>query len=100
MEYAIVTTSSGRRFIHKLPKSVKPYLLKEIQKLRLNPQKGEQLGGEFRPLRSLHLIYRGTQYRVVYYLNNKGKEVVVHYINTRENFYKKLRRLNIKSALY
>ena len=44
-------------------------------------------------LYSFHFTEGQSQYRIVYSLDHPHQLVIVHLIHTRENFYKKLKRL-------
>ena len=96
MVYAIYTTPSGHRSLQKLPQTVKKQLLKVISRLSHQPQLGEQLEGELKFLHSLHCKLGRVHYRVAYEVDESHQEIVIHYANTRENFYKKLKQLHLK----
>lgn len=96
--YTIYTTPSGKRSFDKLPQDVKEHLVGEFQTLKTNPLKGEKLKGALGFLRSLHTRFIASDYRVAYEVVEKNLEIVIHYIASRENFYKQLSRLNLKRS--
>jgi len=98
MNYGLYTTPAGQRTLKKFYPKVREYLFKELQALKTNPYLGRQLEGDMRFLRTLHTKHAGTEYRVAYEVNEKKQAVIIRYAATRENFYKELRRLPLKSA--
>jgi len=90
--YSILTTAAARRSIRKLPKTIKGHVLGKIEDLATDPLKGHQLKGQFHFLRSLHIRYKGSDYRVIYQVFKKKKEILIYLAATRENFYKQLER--------
>jgi mRNA-degrading endonuclease RelE of RelBE toxin-antitoxin system len=98
MTYQLVTVPSAHKALKKLPKPIKTELVKALTPLKENPHLGKQLDSPFTKLRAVKIILKGTHYRVAYEVNQKQKEIIIHYAATRENFYKQLRRLNLKTA--
>jgi mRNA-degrading endonuclease RelE of RelBE toxin-antitoxin system len=96
MSYTLFVSPTGHRSLKKLPKDVKQVLEPEIRHLVEDPLRGSQLQGVLRFLRSLHIISRGVHYRVAYEVNETSREILIHYVSTRENFYKELQRLDLK----
>ena len=96
MTYQLVTVPTARRALKRLPLPVRKHLIDAIAVLASDPLHGEQLGGQWRFLRSFHTVYRRTHYRVVYEVDKKNKEVVIRHADTRENFYRTLRQLKLK----
>ncbi len=86
-------TTSGKRSLKKLPRRVKEALLEATRILETNPYAGEQLSGPLNFLYSFHFKFEGVEYRVAYTLNTENKQITIHFAETRENFYEKLRRL-------
>jgi mRNA-degrading endonuclease RelE of RelBE toxin-antitoxin system len=91
--YFLVTTPHARRKIRKFNRALKSFLLKETKVLENNPWAGQRLTGQFLFLYSLHLKFRGVQYRVIYQILEKEKQVIIHLIGPRENLYDRLKRL-------
>ena len=96
MSYALFVSPSGHTSLRKLPTEVKRLLQPEMQRLADEPMLGSPLQGALRFLRSLHIMCRGVQYRVAYEVDEVDKEILIHYVSTRENFYKELARLKVK----
>jgi len=61
--------------------------------LRENPFAGEKLSGSLHFLYSLHFSSGGVQYRSVYTIKEREKQIIIHYVGSRENFYEKVKRL-------
>jgi len=95
-DHQLVTIPPARRAIKKLSKPIRKHILDTIQVLVSNPHHGKQLDGQWRFLRSCHTVYRRTHYRVVYEVDEKAKQVILRYADTRENFYKELRHMKLK----
>lgn len=96
MSYGLYTTPSGRKSLKKLSKSVRKHLLKAVTDIGNNPQQHPKLRTPWTFLRSFHTRYQNSDYRIVYEIITTKKQIVVHYADTRENFYQKLRRLRLK----
>lgn len=91
--FELIVTSSAKRIIKKLPRIVREKLVLSSEVLRVNPFVGEKLSGSLHFLYSLHFSSGGVQYRAVYTINEQEKQIIVHYVGSRENFYEKVKRL-------
>lgn len=91
--YQREVTPSGKRSLKKLPLKVREDLITATKILETNPYAGEKLSGALYFLYSFHFKSVNTEYRVAYTIDNEKKLVTIHFANTRENFYEKLRRL-------
>jgi addiction module RelE/StbE family toxin len=98
MPYDLQVLKTFDRTFRKLPPQVRDHLENEIMKLTDNPTAGEPLRGKLHQSRSLHLSYRGTQYRVIYLLDETRKVITLQLVGTHENFYKQAERLRLKAA--
>lgn len=78
VQYELFTTPAGKRALKQLPREVKSHLLKHLEPLKSNPHLGQPLEGQYRFLRSLHTQFAGTQYRVVYEIDERERAVVVY----------------------
>jgi len=58
--------------------------------LKENPLSGEVLKGRHRAYRSLHLGYKGVQYRIIYRIISSVQMIMVVLADKRENIYKRL----------
>lgn len=96
MAYQLVTVPATRRVLKKLPRNVRKHLINKVQILVENPHYGEQLEGHWRFLRALHTRYKGTDYRVVYEVDNTTKQIIIRFTASRENFYRRLREMKLK----
>ena len=76
----------------------KHHIEKVVFVLESNPQSGEPLRHELKGLRSLHIKFENTHYRVIYSIEAKPKTITLHYASSRENIYKQVRRLKLKAA--
>ncbi len=97
MRYSVTMTSPAHKMLKKLSPDIRKYIVKRAQALAQNSQLGEQLRGELRAFRSLHAVYRNTDYRVIYEINHALKEIIVRAVGSRENLYKNLRRMKLRS---
>lgn len=97
MTYILSITSAAEKIFKKLPMDIQKHILNFSKILKRDPFKGQQLKGNYRRFRSLHLTYKGTPYRVVYQVMKHEKEIVIYLATTRENFYHKLDEMRIKN---
>ena len=91
--YRVYITPSARKETRKLPKVVREAALRATTILERDPYAGERLTGSFHMLYSYHFTEGQSQYRVAYTLDHPHRLVIVHLIQSRENFYQKLKRL-------
>lgn len=96
--YSLLITPTGQRSLKKLPKSLQKILLELSLSLKDNPLAGEKLKGSLTFLRSLHTRIKNTDYRIAYEIIETKSELVIHYLASRENFYKQLERLRLKPS--
>lgn len=99
MSYTLYTTPTGQRSLRKLPAATRKQLLKKLQKLRQDPLSCPRLQGELRYLRSLHTRIQAADYRIAYEVDTKQRHILIHLAATRENFYRKLRKMIRRSAI-
>lgn len=98
MGYIITATPTGHKCIKKLSPIVRNHIKEVIEELRTNPLKGNPLKGEYVFLRSLHTVFRSTDYRIIYEVIAQGNEVRIHNVGPRENIYKRLKLQRIRRA--
>jgi mRNA-degrading endonuclease RelE of RelBE toxin-antitoxin system len=98
MSYELRTTGSFERAFKKLPPQIRETIRTQLFFLEDNPRLGEQLKGKFRFLWSLHVKLENTEYRVVYRVKDREQVVELHYVASRENFYKEVERLQLKAS--
>jgi mRNA-degrading endonuclease RelE of RelBE toxin-antitoxin system len=91
--FELTVTSSAKRIIKKLPRMVREKLILSSNALTTNPFAGEKLSGSLHFLHSLHFSSGGVQYRAVYTVDEQERQVIIHYVGSRENFYEKVKRL-------
>lgn len=91
--HQLSVTPSAKRSLKKLPSKVRKDLVDVADILKTNPYAGEKLSGSLHFLYSLHFKSSNVEYRVAYTIHHVEKNVVIHFADVRENFYKKLRRL-------
>ena len=91
--YRVYITPSARKAAKKLPQAVKDAVLEASRTLARDPYAGERLTGSLHMLYSFHFTEDQSEYRIVYSLDHPHRLIIVHLIHTRENFYRKLKRL-------
>ena len=91
--YQLVVTPSAKRSLKKLPRKIREDLIQEAKILETDPFSGEKLSGILYFLYSFHFKSNNVAYRVAYTIDRERKLIFIHFANTRENFYEKLRRL-------
>ncbi|MBI1258515.1 MAG: type II toxin-antitoxin system mRNA interferase toxin, RelE/StbE family [Chloroflexi bacterium] len=99
MNYRLYASPAGERSLKKLSPPIQKQLREEIQSLKTDPKRGELLRDKFRFFRSLHVSYHGTQYRVIYEVDETNEEIHLLYVGSRENLYRDLAHLKLKSVL-
>lgn len=98
MKYTIFVSRTYDKSRKQLSLDAAEALEQEILNLVDNPRRGEALRHDFRGLWSLHLRYKNNDYRAIYSIDDTGKRIEVHYVGSRENLYRQLRRLRLKAA--
>lgn len=98
MGYTITATPAAQKCLRKLPAPVREHVKSTIDVLLTSPLKGSPLKGEYTFLRSLHTIFRKTDYRIIYEFIAKTNEVRIHNIGPRENIYKRLKKQRVHRA--
>jgi mRNA interferase RelE/StbE len=93
--YRIQFTNAARRLFKKLPQDVQDKLKAEAATLEESPLSGEPLQGSHRPLRSLHVSYKGTAYRIIHRVISDIKVIIVVLADKRENIYKRLQEMKL-----
>ena len=92
--HSIVIDKPALKVIRKFPDALKKRLDEELDKLEKDPHIGKLLGPPFRKLgiRTRPFHYKRSEYRIAYYIHEEEKEVFILWVDSRENFYKKLKR--------
>ena len=96
MGYELLTTTSARRSLKRLPRQIRQHIIQVAQKIGIDPFQAKQLDRPWTFLRSWHTVYRRTHYRLVYEVDKRHQRVFIHFVGTRERFYKQLMRLKLK----
>ncbi len=97
MQYDLLMSARVEKEFRKFPPPVRTALVTETLKLSDNPYLGEQLKGQFRVFRSLHIKLTNVHYRVIYEVAEAQQKIYVHAVGKRENFYVRLERMKLKS---
>ena len=85
--YSIVFKPSVEKDVRALPPSVIARLMKKIEALKNNPYPRQSI-----KLASTERLYRLRvgDYRIVYGVDDKAKEIIVHYVRHRREIYRGL----------
>jgi len=85
--YSIVFKPSVEKDVRALPLSVIARLMKKIEALKNNPYPRQSI-----KLASTERLYRLRvgDYRIVYGVDDKAKEIIVHYVRHRREIYRGL----------
>lgn len=77
---------------------LKQLLKEKVDEIISEPSIGKLLEHPFRKyqIRSLSFDHKGNSYRIAYTLNTKKDELVFLLIDSRENFYEKLKNLSAR----
>jgi mRNA interferase RelE/StbE len=92
MKYEVFLAQRANKQYEKLDAHIRKEIKSLLFQLEDEPyQKGKPLKGLNTEPRYIKLSYAGIQYRAVYDIDQKEKEVLILFIGSRENFYKELR---------
>jgi len=93
MKYEIFLAPRAKKQYEKLDPHIREEIATLLSELEDKPyQIGNLLKGLKTELRYIRLSHAGVQYRAVYDIDKKGKEVLIVFLGSRENFYKELGR--------
>jgi len=93
MKYDVYLTPRAKKQYKKFDVHMRHEIRTKLSELEQDPSdKGSLLHGIGEGLRKIRISHAGVQYRAVYDVTKKKKEVLVIFIGTRENFYRELRR--------
>jgi len=93
MKYEIFLAPKAKKQYESLDPHIREEITTLLSELEDEPyQIGNPLKGLNTELRYIKLSHGGVQYRAVYDIDKKGKEVLIVFLGSRENFYKELRR--------
>ncbi|MBI4990893.1 type II toxin-antitoxin system RelE/ParE family toxin [Candidatus Gottesmanbacteria bacterium] len=91
--YSLAINNNAFRIYRKLPPDVKLAIWSRAQLLRNNPLLGQPLKEIRGGYRSLHLGFKGTQYRIIYQVFPQTKSIIIRLTDKRENIYKRLEQM-------
>jgi mRNA-degrading endonuclease RelE of RelBE toxin-antitoxin system len=97
--YKVYISSSARKEAKKLPPQVREAVLVAGRVLETEPYAGERLTGSLHMLYSFHFSVGQSQYRIAYTLDHPHQLVIVHLIQSRENFYEKQAAVSLAAFL-
>ena len=78
--------------LKKMETALRDFVYSRIYEIAENPYKSEKLSGPFKELRSQHSKFRGVEYRIIYYIDEDGKLIIIALVGSGENIYKELSR--------
>lgn len=91
--YRIEAVRAVKKDIRKLPNAVADLLeTSHFPALKRDPHVGEALHQDLKGLWSYHFVHAGTQYRIIYEIDDAAQVVYILLIGPRENLYERLRR--------
>jgi mRNA-degrading endonuclease RelE of RelBE toxin-antitoxin system len=93
--YEIFLTNQARRIFKKQSPDLQTKLKSEASSLSNNPLAGEPLQGGYRQYRSLHFVFKGVAYQIIYQIFTKTNTIVVFLADKRENIYKRLEEMKL-----
>lgn len=91
--YEVLIANYAKKKIKKFTKDLRQKIYHEASVLNNNPLAGEKLKGKLSFLYSLHFRHKNKDYRIAYIVNHKQKTVTLQFVDIRENFYEKLKRV-------
>jgi mRNA interferase RelE/StbE len=90
--YEIRLSKGVVRDLKKMEPALRDFIYTKIYEIAEAPYKNERLSDPFKELRSQHSKFRGVEYRLIYYINEEGKLIIIALVGSRENIYKELTR--------
>jgi mRNA-degrading endonuclease RelE of RelBE toxin-antitoxin system len=90
--YEIRLSKGAVKDLKKMETTLRDFIYGQIYEIAEDPYKNEKLSGSFKELRSQHSKFRGVEYRVIYYIDEEGRLIIIALVGTRENIYKELAR--------
>ncbi|HAG10835.1 MAG TPA: hypothetical protein DCK76_05520 [Desulfotomaculum sp.] len=91
-EYEIRLSKGAVRDLKKMEPALRDFLYNRIHEIAENPYKNNKLSGPYKELRSQHNKFKGKEYRVIYYIDEEGRLIVIALVGSRENIYDELAR--------
>jgi len=92
--FKIFITNLAKKEAKKLPKDVKEEIIDLCENcIAKNPFDSEKLKKPLDECRSFHFKVNGVHYRIAYRVIKEEKRIDIILIKTRENFYKRLKRI-------
>ena len=93
MKYEIFLAPRAKKQYEQLDLHISKKIKTLLSELEDEPyNKGKPLKGLSTELHYIKLSHAGVQYRAVYDIDKKRKEVLIVFLGSRKNFYKELRR--------
>ena len=83
--YSLLPTKEFLKSLQKLDKQINQRIIRSIEDLALNPFLGKPLRGELQGIYSLGV----GEYRVLYSINARRRELIVHVAKHRSKVYEK-----------
>lgn len=83
----IITPAAQKRL--KRHRHAEAQLVHAFSDIILHPERGSELKGDLSGYRSWKVRVKGSgEYRVLYHVDESRRTVVIHWVDTRENFYR------------
>ena len=94
MSYSVFLSKRASKQYSSFDRHIQNKIKSILSELKEDPHKGFTLyGGKYIGLRYIKIKHKAVEYRNVYDINDEKKEeVLITFLDTRENFYKELRR--------
>ncbi|MCG9969705.1 type II toxin-antitoxin system RelE/ParE family toxin [Pelotomaculum terephthalicicum JT] len=98
--YEIRLSKGAVRDLKKMEPALRDFMYNRISEIAEDPYKNKELSGLFKELRSQHNKFRGVEYRVIYYIDEEGRLIIIALMGTRENIYDELANIstNLKTS--
>lgn len=91
-KYSIRLSRGAVKDLKKMESALRDFIYSRIYEIAEDPYSNKKLTGVFKELRSQHSKFRGVEYRIIYYVDEEGRLVIIALVGTRENIYKELAR--------
>jgi len=84
--YRIEWKNSAIKSIKVVPKNYREELIREIEKLSINPLLGKKLQGSKEEFRRIRI----SNYRIIYYINYQTKSIIIVKFGHRKDIYRQI----------
>ena len=91
--YQILMSPSAHKIYRKFDSHLQRKIKEKARKMSEDPYRYEELKGPLKGIRSYHLDYKNTEYRIAYRIVENKNRIEIVLVKTRKSFYQILRQI-------